>query len=168
MFVSLFFLNSLQLPEHDVTLEAAWPELFIDHKGRYWEVPESISLDCSSLVSENGLRYRFGLHKNGGHPRAVDNVTDEPPLSLMQGICGKAAFSYEKSKDFWRVKATKKDVIIETDEARFYRPTYDIRLREPHAAVSGIIGNVTGLQKTIVHLIGYYLVASRFLYDMVC
>lgn len=158
----------MQLPEHDITLEAAWPELFIDHKGRYWEVPESISLNCSSLVSEDGLRYRFGLHKNGGHPRAVDNITDEPPLSLMQGICGKAAFSYEKSKDFWRLKEKKEDIIIETDEGRFYRPSYDIRLREPHAAVSGIIGNFTGLQKIIVYLIGYNLVASRFLFDMVC
>lgn len=129
-----------KLPDHDVSLEAAWPELFIDHKGRYWEVPESISLDCSSLVSENGLRYRFGLHKNGGHPRSVDNITDDPPLSLMQGICGKAAFSYEKSKDFWRLKEKREDIIIETDEGRFYRPSYDIRLKEPHAAVSGIIG----------------------------
>ncbi|KAJ8573427.1 hypothetical protein K7X08_009938 [Anisodus acutangulus] len=129
-----------KLPDHDVTLEAAWPELFIDCKGRYWEVPESISLDCSSLVSDDGLRYRFGLHKNGGHPRAVGNITDEPPLSLMQGICAKAAFSYEKSKDFWRVKEKKEDIVIETDKGRFYRPSYDIRLREPHAAVSGIIG----------------------------
>ncbi|XP_049383691.1 protein TRIGALACTOSYLDIACYLGLYCEROL 4, chloroplastic [Solanum stenotomum] len=129
-----------KLPEHDVTLEAAWPELFLDHKGRYWEVPESVSLDCSSLVSEDGLRYRFGLHKNGGHPRAVDNITDEPPLSLMQGICGKAAISYEKSKDFWRIKEKKEDIIIETDKGRIYRPSYDILLREPHAAVSGIIG----------------------------
>ncbi|WMV11089.1 hypothetical protein MTR67_004474 [Solanum verrucosum] len=136
----LYFLFTLMLPEHDVTLEAAWPELFLDHKGRYWEVPESVSLDCSSLVSEDGLRYRFGLHKNGGHPRAVDNITDEPPLSLMQGICGKAAVSYEKSKDFWRIKEKKEDIIIETDKGRIYRPSYDILLREPHAAVSGIIG----------------------------
>ncbi|KAG5627133.1 hypothetical protein H5410_012351 [Solanum commersonii] len=133
-------LYAFGLPEHDVTLEAAWPELFLDHKGRYWEVPESVSLDCSSLVSEDGLRYRFGLHKNGGHPRAVDNITDEPPLSLMQGICGKAAVSYEKSKDFWRIKEKKEDIIIETEKGRIYRPSYDIRLREPHAAVSGIIG----------------------------
>ncbi|PHT60663.1 hypothetical protein CQW23_03026 [Capsicum baccatum] len=133
-------LYALGLPDHDITLEAAWPELYIDHKGRYWEVPESISLDCSSLVSENGLRYRFGLHKSSGHPRAVDNITDEPPHSLMQGICGKAALSYEKSKDFWRIKEKKEDVIIETDKGRIYNPSYDIRLREPHAAVSGIIG----------------------------
>ncbi|CAN4126008.1 unnamed protein product [Withania somnifera] len=114
-----------KLPEHDITLEAAWPELFIDHKGRYWEVPESISLDCSSLVSDDGLRYRFGLHKNGGHPRAVDDSNDEPPL---------------KEQRFLENQGKKSDIIIETDEGRFYRPSYDIRLREPHAAVSGIIG----------------------------
>ncbi|KAG8363480.1 hypothetical protein BUALT_Bualt19G0026800 [Buddleja alternifolia] len=129
------------LPNHDITLEAAWPELFIDHKGKYWEVPESISLDCSSLISDSGLRYRFGVHKNSGHPQAVNPAIDaETPLALLPGMCAKAAFSYEKSKDFWRQKETKEDVLIETDKGQFWRPAYDIRLREAHAAVSGIIG----------------------------
>uniref|UniRef100_A0A5B7CAI4 Protein TRIGALACTOSYLDIACYLGLYCEROL 4, chloroplastic n=1 Tax=Davidia involucrata TaxID=16924 RepID=A0A5B7CAI4_DAVIN len=129
-----------KLPYHDVTMEAAWPELFIDRNGKYWDVPESISLDCSSLVSESGLRYRFGIHKNSGHPQTVNSVSGEAPLALMSGLCAKAAFSYEKSKDLWREKETKKDVIVETDKGRFWRPSYDIRLREPHAAISGIIG----------------------------
>ncbi|CAK9152059.1 unnamed protein product [Ilex paraguariensis] len=129
-----------KLPDHDITLEAAWPELFLDCKGQYWDVPESISLDCSSLVSESGLRYRFGIHKNKGNPQAVNSYSGEAPLALMPGVCAKGALSYEKSIDFWRQKETKADVIIETDRGRFWRPSYDIRLREPHAAISGIIG----------------------------
>lgn len=131
----------LQLPSHDITLEAAWPELFIDHKGRYWEVPESISLDLSSLVSESGLRYRFGIHKNGGRPQSVNAINDEAPSALMPGLCAKAAFSYEKNRDFWRRREKRKDSIIETKEGPLWRPSYDICLTEPHAAISGIIGN---------------------------
>lgn len=131
----------LQLPFHDITLEAAWPELFIDHKGRYWEVPESISLGLSSLVSESGLRYRFGIHKNGGHPQSVNAINDEAPSALMPGLCAKAAFSYEKSRDLWRQREKQEDGIVKTERGLVWRPSYDIRLREPHAAISGIIGN---------------------------
>ncbi|GMY22953.1 protein TRIGALACTOSYLDIACYLGLYCEROL 4, chloroplastic [Fagus crenata] len=129
-----------KLPNHDITLEAAWPELFIDHKGQYWDVPESISLDLSSLVSESGLRYRFGLHKNSGHPQALNANNGEAPLALMPGLCAKAAFSYEKSQDFWRQKQKLEDIKVKTDKGWFWRPSYDVRLREPHSAISGIIG----------------------------
>nr|CAN64366.1 hypothetical protein VITISV_031303 [Vitis vinifera] len=128
------------LPFHDITLEAAWPELFIDHKGRYWELPESISLGLSSLVSESGLRYRFGIHKNGGHPQSVNAINDEAPSALMPGLCAKAAFSYEKSRDLWRQREKQEDGIVKTERGLVWRPSYDIRLREPHAAISGIIG----------------------------
>lgn len=130
----------LQLPNHDITMEAAWPGLFLDHNGRYWDVPESISLDLSSLVSESGLRYRFGIHKNGGQPHGIDATNIEPPSALMPGLCAKAAFSYEKSKDLWRQRETKEDVMVKTEKGFFWRPSYDIRLREPHSAVSAIIG----------------------------
>ncbi|KZV43514.1 protein TRIGALACTOSYLDIACYLGLYCEROL 4, chloroplastic [Dorcoceras hygrometricum] len=129
-----------KLPDHDITLEAAWPELFIDCKGKYWEVPESISLDCSSLVSESGLRYRFGIHKNNGRPLVVGSNDLEVPLALLPGICAKAAFSYEKSKDFWRQIEAEEDVIKRSETDQFWHPSYDIRLKEPHAAISGIIG----------------------------
>ncbi|KAL6565834.1 hypothetical protein OROHE_004889 [Orobanche hederae] len=128
-----------KLPDHDVTLEAAWPELFVDHKGNYWEVPISISLDCSSLVSESGLRYRFGIHKSSGLPAPVDSVKAQAPLALSPGICAKAAFSYEKSKDRWRQMVTRENVVDKLDDED-WPPSYDIRLREPHSAISGIIG----------------------------
>ncbi|KAM1157231.1 hypothetical protein ACFX1X_028180 [Malus domestica] len=129
-----------KLPYHDITLEAAWPELFVDHKGNYWDVPESISLDMSSLISESGLRYRVGVHKNSGHPQAVNSIDGEAPTSLMPGVCAKAAFSYEKSQDLWRQKETQKDIMIQKEKGWFWRPSYDVRLKEPHAAVSGIFG----------------------------
>lgn len=129
-----------QLPDHDITLDAAWPELFMDHKGKYWEVPESISLDMSSLPSDSGLQYHFGIHKNSGHPQAFNALDGEAPSALMPGLCAKAAFSYQKRKDIWRQKETKEDLIIKTDKGSYWRPSYDVRLREPHAAISGIIG----------------------------
>ncbi|PON58888.1 hypothetical protein PanWU01x14_164030 [Parasponia andersonii] len=131
---------SFQLPYHDVTLEAAWPQLFIDHKGQYWDVPESISLDLLSLVSESGLRYRLGLHKNSGHPIAVNATGADVPTGLLPGLCAKAAFSYEKSRDFWRKRQTVEDIIEKTDRGLFWRPSYDEHLNEPHSAISGIIG----------------------------
>lgn len=128
----------MQLPDHDLTLEAAWPQLFVDHKGKYWDVPESLSVDLSSLVSESGLRYRFGIHKNGGNPQAVSATDGNPPLSLLPGLCAKAAFSYEKIKYFWRDKGS----VEQQNEELF---PYDVRLKEPHAAVSGMIGNFSRL-----------------------
>lgn len=134
------FLMYHQLPGHDITFEAAWPELFIDSKEKYWEVPESMSLDCSSVISDFGVRYRYGLHKNAGHPKAIDSSTDEAPVSLLQGFCAKAAISLERSFEFWREKETKEDKIIDTPAAKFRNNANDSRLKEPHASISGIIG----------------------------
>ncbi|KAI4302849.1 hypothetical protein MLD38_038548 [Melastoma candidum] len=129
-----------KVPNHDIFMEAAWPGLFIDGKGRYWDVPESLSLDFLSHATDDGFRYRFGIHKNGGHPQAVNATEGEVPSTLMPGLCAMAAFSYEKSRDFWRQEETREDVVIETEKGLFWRPAYDVRLKEPHASVSGIIG----------------------------
>ncbi|XP_061370531.1 protein TRIGALACTOSYLDIACYLGLYCEROL 4, chloroplastic [Gastrolobium bilobum] len=126
-----------KLPDHDLTLEAAWPQLFVDHKGKYWDVPESLSVDLSSLVSDSGLRYHFGIHKNGGNPQAMNATDGNPPLPLLPGLCAKAAFTYEKIKYFWR------DMEAEEDDERQIDKVlpYDVRLKGPHAAVSGILGS---------------------------
>ena len=131
-------------------MEAGWPELYIDHNGKYWEVPLSISLDCTSLISDSGLRYRFGVQKNGGYPQAVDTSPGEVPLALMPGLCAKAAFSFEKSKDLWRQKETDEDLFVRASNgSRYLRPAYDIRLKEPFAAISGIFGNSAVLCNTL-------------------
>ncbi|KAJ9171139.1 hypothetical protein P3X46_014542 [Hevea brasiliensis] len=101
---------------------------------------QSISLDLSSLVSESGFRYRFGIHKSNGHPKAINAVNDQPPLALMPGLCGKVSFSYENRKDLWRKKQTKKDVMVKADKGWILGPSNDARLSEPHAAISGSIG----------------------------
>ncbi|XP_026406736.1 protein TRIGALACTOSYLDIACYLGLYCEROL 4, chloroplastic-like [Papaver somniferum] len=129
-----------KLPGHDITMEAAWPELFVDRNGEYWNVPESVSLDLSSIVSESGLRYRLGLQKVSGQPQPLSDSIGEPPLNLMPGLCTKAGFSYEKSRDIWRQKETEEDRTRKTDQGAFWWPSYDVHLKEPHAAVSGIIG----------------------------
>ncbi|XP_071698700.1 protein TRIGALACTOSYLDIACYLGLYCEROL 4, chloroplastic-like [Rutidosis leptorrhynchoides] len=130
-----------KLSNHDVTLEASWPELFVDRNGKYWDMPESISLDCLSLVSESGLRYRCGIHKNGGSVEPIGSVDGQSPPSLRPGICAKAAFSYEKSKDLWRKAETKEDLgLVKNEKGEFRNMAYDLRMKEPHVALSGIFG----------------------------
>ncbi|CAN8318485.1 unnamed protein product [Cochlearia groenlandica] len=130
------------LEKHDLTVEAAWPDLFLDHKGRFWDVPESLSLDVSSLVQESGLRYRFGLHKGKGNPQLVNGATDESgggaPTSLLPGLCAKAAVSYKANRDLWRPQ--EKESNAEDEDTPVFLP-YDLRLKEPHAAISGIVGS---------------------------
>ncbi|KAH7659185.1 hypothetical protein IHE45_16G015700 [Dioscorea alata] len=129
-----------KLPNHDITLEAASPDLFLGSNGIYWNVPNSISLDVASLVSNSGFKYRFGLHRNGGSAEAHDSsLSIDTPLALMPGMCAKAAFSFEKSKDIWRERE-KKSSKSRRENVPIPLPSYDIRLKEPHAAVSGIIG----------------------------
>lgn len=140
------------LENHDVTLEAAWPELFLDHKGRYWNVPESISFDVSSLVPESGLRYRFGLHSNRGHPQTVNDADGNAPPALMPGLCSKAAVSYKMSRDLWRQKEGEDDETTNVQDDTSDLLPYDVRLKEPHAAISGIMGGsfaawITGRDK---------------------
>ncbi|EPS72170.1 hypothetical protein M569_02584 [Genlisea aurea] len=128
---------------HDINLEVAWPDLFMDRKGKYWEVPGSVSLDISSVISDSGLRYHFGIHGNSGTPTSFEPVKGEvPPPSLLPGICSKAAFSYEKTRDFWRSVERKDDDALELIPKRQQIPSpYDVRLKEPHGAVTWIVGS---------------------------
>lgn len=135
-----------QLEKHDLTVEAAWPDLFLDHKGRFWDVPESLSFDVSSLAHDSGLRYRFGVHKGKGNPQPVNAAAesgsgDAAPTSLLPGLCAKAAVSYKANRDLWRPQAEKDNTEEEDADTPVFLP-YDVRLKEPHAAISGIIGTV--------------------------
>ena len=128
-------------------MEAAWPDLFLDHKGRFWDVPESLNFDLSSLAPEIGLQYRFGVHKSKGDPHPVNAagescVGGEAPASLMPGLCAKAAVSYKAKRDLWRPKEEEDNNTEDDDDddTPVFLP-YDIRLKEPHAAVSGIVGS---------------------------
>ncbi|XP_009133679.1 protein TRIGALACTOSYLDIACYLGLYCEROL 4, chloroplastic [Brassica rapa] len=141
----LMFVHPLE--KHDLTVEAAWPDLFLDHKGLFWDVPESLNFDLSSLAPETGLQYRFGVHKSKGDPHPVNaagesGVGGEAPASLLPGLCAKAAVSYKAKRDLWRPKEEEDNNTEEDDDddTPVFLP-YDIRLKEPHAAVSGIVGS---------------------------
>lgn len=115
------------------------------------------------MVSESGLRYRFGVHKNGGKPEAVVSSTDsDAPAALLPGLCAKAAFSYEKSKDLWRQKETDEDLIIKTEMGKFWRPAYDVRLKEPHASISAFIGKIPFIWFKAFYSLGRGLIAEHF------
>ncbi|CAH8375131.1 unnamed protein product [Eruca vesicaria subsp. sativa] len=137
----LMFVHPLE--KHDLTVEAAWPDLFLDHKGRFWDVPESLNFDVSSLVPETGLQYRFGVHKSNGDPQLINASVSESsgvaPASLMPGLCAKAAVSYKAKRDLWRPKEDNTKEEEEDDDSPVFLP-YDLRLKEPHAGVSGIVG----------------------------
>jgi len=137
--------DPLQLPDHDLTVEAAWPQLFLDHKGKYWDVPESLSVDLSSLLSPSGLRYHVGIHKNGGNPQQVNAMDGNLPLSLLPGLCVKTAISYEKIKYLWRDKGAVEQKNEEVEQVNEEMVPYDVLLKEPHSAVSGMIGNFSRL-----------------------
>ncbi|KAG4170468.1 hypothetical protein ERO13_A12G148900v2 [Gossypium hirsutum] len=73
-------------PHHNLTVDAAWPALFVDKEtGTYWDVPFSMAIDLASLPLDSGLM----------------------PASLFPGVSAKCAFSYEKNVDIWRSKAQK-------------------------------------------------------------
>ncbi|KAK4835642.1 hypothetical protein QYF36_012405 [Acer negundo] len=106
-------------------------------------VPSSSFLWNMELHGQkNAHRLKLMLYqqKNRGLPQSVNAVNGEAPAALMPGLCARAAFSYEQSKDIWRQKETKKDLIATTDMAQFWRPAYDVCLKEPCATISAIIG----------------------------
>lgn len=96
-------------------------------------------------MSESGFRYRLGLHQSSGQPSALSDACGSVPSSLMPGICAKAAFSYEKNKDFWRKEEENKDVKLKPSKVQPRLRPYDVQLGEPHAAISGLIGDFTFL-----------------------
>lgn len=104
-------------------------------------MPSSASFDVSSLISESGFRYRFGLHKNNGNPAAINSSYCDIPLSLMPGICAKASFSIEKSRDLWRESAETVSQERKSEKKPAWLIPYDIQLKDPRATVSAIIGN---------------------------
>ncbi|KFK37268.1 hypothetical protein AALP_AA4G235300 [Arabis alpina] len=136
----LMFVHPLE--KHDLTVEAAWPDLFLDHKGRFWDVPESLSFDVSSLALDTGLRYRFGVHNSKGNPLPVNAAAAESgvdaPTSLLPGLCAKGAVSYKAKRELWR--PLEEEDNTEEEDTPVYLP-YDLRLKEPHAAISGIVGS---------------------------
>ncbi|XP_020108052.1 protein TRIGALACTOSYLDIACYLGLYCEROL 4, chloroplastic [Ananas comosus] len=122
-----------KLPQHNLTLEAAWPGLFIDKKGTYWDVPLSLAIDLASISSCSGLSYHLCLQHNSGYPKHFGGCqADKVPAALLPGLCMKAAFSFKKDVEFWRKKEGKLKMV----------QPYDLFLSDPHVSGSGTIGAV--------------------------
>ncbi|TYH96370.1 hypothetical protein ES332_A12G172600v1 [Gossypium tomentosum] len=123
---------SNNFPHHNLTVDAAWPALFVDKEtGTYWDVPFSMAIDLASLPLDSGLSYHLCLHHNHGSPTQFQgDPIAQVPASLFPGVSAKCAFSYEKNVDIWRSKAQKLKMV----------QPYDIFLSDPHVSASGTIG----------------------------
>lgn len=123
-----------KLPKHNLTLEAAWPGLFVDKNGTYWDVPLSMAIDLASVTAASGLSYHLCLQHNRGQPNHFGgDKTSNIPMSLLSGFCARAAISMKKSIDLWRTKEGKLKMV----------QPYDVFLSDPHISVLGTIGAVT-------------------------
>ncbi|KAH9766585.1 protein TRIGALACTOSYLDIACYLGLYCEROL 4 [Citrus sinensis] len=119
-------------PNHNFTLEALWPGLFVDKCGNYWDVPFSMAADLASVASDSGPSYHLTMHHNSGLPTQFegDENSSAVPASLLPGFSLKNAVGYKKNVDIWRSKAQKLKMV----------QPYDIFLSSPHVSASGIIG----------------------------
>lgn len=112
-------------------MEAAWPELFVDNIGTYWDVPFSMAVDLASVDSESGGSYHFCVNHNAGQPEQHGGqTTSGAPATLFPGLSFKSAFSFKKNVDIWRSKASKLKLV----------QPFDILLSNPHITASGILG----------------------------
>ncbi|PSR85244.1 Protein TRIGALACTOSYLDIACYLGLYCEROL like [Actinidia chinensis var. chinensis] len=118
---------------HNLTVEAAWPELFVDHVGTYWDVPFSMAIDLASVASDSGGSYHFCVNHNSGQPKQHEGqLTSGVPMTLLPGLSIRNAFSFKKNVDIWRSKAPKLKMV----------QPFDILLSNPHISTSGILGAV--------------------------
>uniref|UniRef100_A0A2N9EI98 Protein TRIGALACTOSYLDIACYLGLYCEROL 4, chloroplastic n=1 Tax=Fagus sylvatica TaxID=28930 RepID=A0A2N9EI98_FAGSY len=123
-----------KFPNHNLTVEAVSPGLFVDKSGNYWDVPISMAIDMASLASDSGASYHLCMHHNTGSPTQFQGdhhqTTHGPPATLLPGLSIKSAFSFKQNFDFWRSKAPMLKMV----------QPYDIFLANPHISASGIIG----------------------------
>lgn len=121
--------------QHDLSVEAAWPELHVDHLGRYWDVPLSMAFDLSSVDFGDGLSYHLCVNNNMGpvNPYNDGQEASGVPTSLLPGLTIKSAFSFKKNIDIWRSKARKLKMV----------QPFDIFLSNPHISASGMVGAIS-------------------------
>lgn len=123
----------LQFPHHNLTVEAAWPGLFVDKLGNYWDVPSSVAVDLASVASDSGASYHLCMHHNSGLPEQFGgDQSNKVPTTLLPGFSVKSAFSFKKNIDIWRSKAQKLKMV----------QPFDIFLSNPQISASGIIGMI--------------------------
>jgi len=130
MLICLYYFT-LQFPDHDLTLEAAWPGLSVDAQGNYWDVPVSMAADLASVSSDSGVSYHLCLqHILGSAKQVKSDESVEAPATVLPGLSLKSAFSLKRSIDFWRSQAKKLKMV----------QPFDIFLSDPHVSATGIVG----------------------------
>ncbi|KAF2310353.1 hypothetical protein GH714_007949 [Hevea brasiliensis] len=123
--------NRTTFPNHNLTLEAVSPGLFVDKTGSYWDVPFSMAFDLASVASDSGASYHLCMHHNAGSPKLFEGGHAlGVPAALLPGFSVKSAFSFKKNIDIWRSKAQKLKMV----------QPFDLFLSNPHISASGIIG----------------------------
>ena len=62
-----------------------------------------MAIDLASIASGSGLSYHLCFqHINGQPKHSGGDQTSEAPMSLLPGLCAKAAISIKKNIDIWR------------------------------------------------------------------
>ncbi|KAG6428250.1 hypothetical protein SASPL_112501 [Salvia splendens] len=117
---------------HNLTVEASSPSLFVDDDGNYWDVPFTLAMDVGSIAPHSATSCHFCISHNAGSPRPLTPSQISPPPTLLPGLSAKSAFSFNKHFDIWKSEAPK---------ARMVQP-YDILLSNPHVSASTILGTV--------------------------
>ncbi|XP_068663504.1 protein TRIGALACTOSYLDIACYLGLYCEROL 4, chloroplastic-like [Aristolochia californica] len=122
-----------RLPEHNLTLEAVSPGLFVDNNGNYWDVPLSLAIDLASVAPICGFSHHLCVQHNYGTPKQFggDQSIGDSPATLQPGFSVKSAFSFQKDATIWK----------NGGKLRMVQP-FDVFLSEPHISMSGVIGAV--------------------------
>ncbi|OVA16640.1 hypothetical protein BVC80_1543g74 [Macleaya cordata] len=120
-------------PQHNLTVEAVWPGLFVNKLGTYWDVPFLMEIDLASIASDSGSSCHVCVHHNIGATKQFDgDQIGQIPRALLPGFCVKTALSVKKNIDIWRSKAGKLKMV----------QPFDVFLSNPHVSASGCIGTV--------------------------
>ncbi|KAG0625143.1 hypothetical protein M758_2G031100 [Ceratodon purpureus] len=124
-----------KLDQHQILLEATHHECLIDRESRYWDVPQTVSLDVASSGAREGLRYRLGVHHSAGAPMECmdDENARRVPLGALPGMRIQAGASTEKSVDLWKAELS-----------RSLKKSYSFLEARPRISLSGALGGLLG------------------------
>lgn len=120
-----------KLDQHQILLESAYHERYVDRESGYWDVPQTVSLDMASRGAPGGLRYRLGVHHSAGAPQRCggDDRARKVPSGGLPGLRFQAGASMEKSLDLWK-----------TDPGS--NKSYSFFEARPCISVSGVLGGL--------------------------
>ena len=116
----------MQLGSHDLVMRTAWNDRAVDRRGRYWNIPETVSVDLSSR-GLSGIGYRAGVYHSSGVKDTSEEEGASLPIGATGGTCGRAAIFLEKEIDIWKDRRNKSQ-------------PFNLFVGLPHVTFSGIKG----------------------------